>query len=90
MENAIGGGLPRRSRSWESLLPEPLRLRLYRVALDRGNLDTYLADYLVDPLLRLFRWCDSMERKWTDFLSRAESRESDHVQPSSGTIDDLL
>jgi hypothetical protein len=52
-------------------------------------LDAWLADYIARPVLRLFQWCDRLERAWTDFLSGRQSRESDLVRPSAGTLDDF-
>ncbi len=53
MHSAIGGevsgGHP------EDLLPESVRVWLYRWALDRGHLDTVLDRWFVDPLLQLSR-----------------------------------
>lgn len=77
LENAIGGHLPRRQRLWESLLSDRARTRLYRFALERGYLDATLDNLFVAPLLRLFRWCDGQERRWTDLLTGGKSRDSD-------------
>ncbi|MFO0872101.1 MAG: proton-conducting transporter membrane subunit, partial [Pirellulales bacterium] len=90
LENAIGEHLPRGSRSVESRYPDRLRVALYRLALERGYLDACLTDYLVYPLLRVFRWCDAAERSWTDFLSGEQSRESDRSPQSPGSLEDLL
>jgi NAD(P)H-quinone oxidoreductase subunit 5 len=81
-----GGTLPvfglsrvRRLRGW-----------LYRFALERGCLDALLARYFVTPFVRLFRWCDAMERRWTRFLTPGgASRESDLLKPHSGGMEDL-
>lgn len=88
LENAIGQRLPRnegpltRASHW-------VRDWLYRFGLERGYLDAFLTRFLVAPFLRLFRWCDSMERRWTDFLAGTSSRESDEVKPYSGAIEEL-
>jgi NAD(P)H-quinone oxidoreductase subunit 5 len=88
LENAIGehlpppevpiGLAPRRSHPW-----------LYRLALERGYLDAWLRDFVVVPYLRLFRWCDAAERRWTDLLTGDASRETDQVKPQFGTIEEL-
>jgi len=88
LENAIGEHLPRYGE------PLPLtsgRLRgwLYRLALERGYLDALMAAYVVRPFVCLFRSCDALERRWTDFLAGGTSRESDLVKPSSGQIEEL-
>ena len=47
-----------------------------------GYLDALLTDYVVGPFVRLFRWCDRLERRWTDFLvRRGASREADRCKP---------
>lgn len=88
LENAIGARLPRWSGAWIRLVPETTRVWFYRLSLERGYLDAWLSDYIARPFLSVFHWCDGMERKWTDFLSGGESRESDHVKPSPGPLDD--
>lgn len=90
LENAIGERLPRVPGFWERRLSERTRIWLYRFALERGYLDSYLDTYIVAPFLRLFRWCDGMERRWTDFLSGGKSRESDRIQTGSGPLDESL
>jgi NAD(P)H-quinone oxidoreductase subunit 5 len=70
-------------------VPAPRRARLYRFALERGYLDAGLTDYVAGPVLRLFRWCDALERRWTDFLSGGASRESDRLRPSAGSLEEL-
>jgi NAD(P)H-quinone oxidoreductase subunit 5 len=70
---AAGGG---RNSSW-----------WFRFALERGYLDGVL-DYLAQSMLRFFRTCDSLERRWTDWLSGRQSRESDLLSPTA-ELDDL-
>ncbi len=88
LENAIGEHLP---RSGGPLGRGPARFRawLYRFALERGYLDALLARYVVAPLAGLFRWCDGLERRWTDFLAGGASRESDRALPHTRAIEDL-
>jgi NADH-quinone oxidoreductase subunit L len=90
MENAIGSRLQRPLTIWEKLLPESVRRWLYRLALERGYWDALLNAFIVHPFVRLFRWCDGMERRWTDFLSGGASRESDHVKPTPEALEELL
>jgi NAD(P)H-quinone oxidoreductase subunit 5 len=81
LENAVGGRLdavPRRR-----FLSLRARLWLYRLGLERGSLDAMLDDYVVRPLLGMFRLFDRWERRWTDFLAGGESRDSDRVRPTS-------
>lgn len=58
------------------------QVALYRWALHRGYLDAMLDDWIVRPFVRLFHWCDSVECRWTRFLSGEPSRQSDHMTPT--------
>jgi NAD(P)H-quinone oxidoreductase subunit 5 len=89
MENAIGQHLPRQAGPVDLVATAPVRSWVYRFALERCYLDTFLANYVVGPFVRFFQWCDARERAWTDFLSTQESRESDEVQPFVGQIEEL-
>jgi NAD(P)H-quinone oxidoreductase subunit 5 len=89
LENAIGTHLPRPSGAWARLFPSAARTWLYRFALERGYLDAWLDDCFVRPFKAMFLWFDSMERRWTDFLSGGESRESDRLRPSSGSLEEI-
>ncbi len=80
LENAIGQHLPHRAELAAGSVPLRVRVWLYRFALERGYLDGMLAEYVVEPFVRSFRWFDSLERRWTDFLTGKPSRESDHTQ----------
>jgi hypothetical protein len=73
LENALGGRLPSRPSIWERMAPERFRRRLYRFGLERGYFDILIADYIATPFVRVFRWCDAMERRWTSFLSGGRS-----------------
>lgn len=88
LENAIGDHLPQVGPTAEGRLAR-YRLWLYRWSLERGYLDAILREYIVFPFVRTFRWCDGMERRWTDFLSQGPSRESDQVPSHFGALDDL-
>jgi len=79
LENAIGSHLHSEPSAWERLIPEGARVAIYRLSLERGFLDTIIDEFVVRPFVRLFRWCDGLERRWTDFLSGTQSRESDRV-----------
>lgn len=81
LENAIGEHLPRRGGG--------LRARLYRFALERGYLDALLARFVVSPFVSLFRFCDALERRWTNLLAAPASRESTNLNASAGGIDEL-
>ncbi len=89
LENAIGEHLPPAGNPWERLAPARRHAWLYRFALERGYLDSFLVAYFVAPFVRAFRWCDALERRWTDFLAGGASRESDLVKPHFGTIEEF-
>jgi NAD(P)H-quinone oxidoreductase subunit 5 len=90
LENAIGGRLPRADTPWGRLAPrQHHHAWLYRLGLERGYLDSLLRDYAVVPFVRVFRWCDALERAWTDLLSGEASRESDQVKPHFGSIEEF-
>jgi NAD(P)H-quinone oxidoreductase subunit 5 len=88
LENAIGEHLPRAGGPL-GRAPGRFRTWLYRFALERGYLDALLSTYVVAPFARLFRWCDTLERRWADFLAGSPSRESDRVKPYTGAMEDL-
>jgi NAD(P)H-quinone oxidoreductase subunit 5 len=89
MENALGEHLPPPGGPVDRLAGARAHAWLYRLGLERGYLDAWLLDYVVAPFVRLFRWCDAMERRWTDFLTGDASRESDEVKPFAGVMDEL-
>jgi NAD(P)H-quinone oxidoreductase subunit 5 len=74
MHSAIGGEISHEHT--EDLLPEPLRVWLYRWALDRGHLDTVLDRWFIFPLLqlsRLFSRLDGIGVKMRDKRSKEAS-----------------
>src|SRR5262249_12783642 len=90
LENAIGHHLPRNSSGfWRNPIPASVRLWCYRFALERGYLDAWLSDFLARPFLRLFEWCDGMERRWTRFLSGRRSGAPEGQKLPSGSLDEL-
>lgn len=88
LENALGEHLPSTEVPF-GLGAHRSYTRLYRLALERGYLDSSLRDYVVTPFVRLFRWCDTTERRWTDFLAGRASRETNQVKPHLVTIEEL-
>ena len=90
LENAIGERLPAYRGFRERFVPAGLRDWVYRLVLERAYLDAAIDTYIVRPFLRFFRWCDRLERRWTDFLSGQPSRASDRVQPAPETLDEWL
>ena len=90
LQNAIGGGHGNGHAGPLSRVLSPHQSNwLYRFALERGYLDGVLSEYVVRPFMRVFRWADTMERRWTDFLNGEESRESDHVPAWDESLEDL-
>ena len=81
LEDALGGHLDRDAGVTRRWFPAGLRRRLYRLGYQRGQLDEALDRWVVRPFVGAFRWCDGMERRWTNFLTGAASRESDRVTP---------
>lgn len=69
LENAIGGRLQRPGIGWVQLAPARFQNWLYRFALERGYFDALLADFIVKPFVRLFRWLDQNERRLTARLA---------------------
>jgi NAD(P)H-quinone oxidoreductase subunit 5 len=55
MHSAMGGETVGAAAQFEDLLPEKVRLWLYRWAFDRGHLDTVLERCVVEPLLDMSR-----------------------------------
>jgi NADH-quinone oxidoreductase subunit L len=90
LEDAIGERLQPAGTPWRRLGANRSREWLYRFALDRGYLDSSLKEFIVTPYIKAFRWCDALERRWTDFLSGEASRESDRVnKPHFGNIEEF-
>jgi NAD(P)H-quinone oxidoreductase subunit 5 len=89
LENAIGSRLSHPGSIWERVIPKGARVRLYRFALERGYLDVIVRDYVGHPIVRLFQWCDAAERRWTNYLSGDEPRESDRIQPTPEALEKL-
>jgi len=90
IENAIGARLGPRPSIVDLLVDGVGPARVYRFGLERGYLDLFLNRFIADPFLKFFSTCDALERKWTDWLSGEESRESDHVTPAGQALEDLL
>jgi NAD(P)H-quinone oxidoreductase subunit 5 len=89
LENAIGGRLHSQPASWLQNMPQALRVWCYRFGLERGYFDSVINEYIVSPFRRVFEWCDARERRWTDFLSGGQSRESDDVEARTHIVEEL-
>ncbi len=90
LENAIGEHLPSPVIPFDRFAGAFVGAWLYRFALERCYLDSWLKSLVVSPFVRLFRWCDARERDWTDFLSGQTSRESDAVKPTPELFEELV
>jgi NAD(P)H-quinone oxidoreductase subunit 5 len=89
LENAIGEHLPPARLPWVRPATRRAAGWLYRLALEQGYFDAALTEYIVRPFVRALRWCDRLERRWTDFLAGGASRESDRVKPHFGTFEEF-
>ncbi|MCO6459702.1 MAG: oxidoreductase [Pirellulaceae bacterium] len=87
LKNAIGTHLPQQQTFWERTLPPEVRNWVYRLASERGYLDGLLNELVIHPFQAVFRWCDRMERRWTDLLSASRSRVSDQLDRNTEIID---
>jgi NAD(P)H-quinone oxidoreductase subunit 5 len=74
LENAIGQHLPRPMFSLVRGTSPSTRAWLYRLALERGYLDSWITTFLVTPFAVLFRRCDALERAWTSWLLGTRTR----------------
>ncbi|MCC7086052.1 MAG: oxidoreductase [Pirellulales bacterium] len=90
MENAMGRRLPHSINAPRRVLRSRWQRWFYRWALERGYFDEFLNEFIVRPFLSMFRWFDSLERRWTDFLSSRPSRESDEIKPHSDLVEEFV
>jgi NAD(P)H-quinone oxidoreductase subunit 5 len=74
LENAIGSHLSTDPGVFVRWIPRRVRLGLYRLALERGYMDSLISEYVVRPFVAVFRWCDRAERKWTGLLAARGTR----------------
>ncbi|SFI37394.1 proton-conducting transporter transmembrane domain-containing protein [Planctomicrobium piriforme] len=89
LENAIGSRLQPNTGSWEPQLPVGMRNRVYRMAMERGYLDPLLTNLIVTPFLKLFRKCDSLERKWASLLQGPVPASPHHSEPITQAVEQL-
>ncbi len=69
VESALGGHLAHTGMHLERMVPEPVKWRLYRFALERGYADGLLHILFVTPFTTLLKALDRLEVRWCSFLS---------------------
>jgi NADH:ubiquinone oxidoreductase subunit 5 (subunit L)/multisubunit Na+/H+ antiporter MnhA subunit len=62
MQSAIGGEAAPSETQFEDVVPETIRLWLYRWAFDRGHLDTVLDRWVIEPLLDVSRFLARLDQ----------------------------
>jgi hypothetical protein len=82
IERALGTALPHTGGHLELLVPAKLQPWLYRMALERGYLDSLLRDHLIGGMIRVLRAIDRFEQRWIALLS-GTSKRSSHSERSS-------
>ncbi len=82
LEDDLGRTLSQSQSSPRSKAVTAFRLWRYRFAIERGYLDTVLDEWIVAPVVALFRWFDRMERS----LVRRLSGKPRLVNPPSGDL----
>ncbi len=90
IENAIGDRLPPGAVLLPRRFSDRVAAWFYRLALERGYFDAILTDWLVRPFVCIFQWCETLERRWTDFLTGGPARDLELPQSPTRTLDDLL
>lgn len=73
LENAIDNRLPRTPEFWQRLLRPSVCEWLYRFALERGHLDSWLKHLFVRPVVSLFESCDRIDRRWNRWIAGDDS-----------------
>ncbi len=81
MDNAVGYAHPPGPNGGEGRWPLRTQARVYRWSLERGYLDSHLQDWIAAPFLRVFRWFDRWENRWTNWLAGRASRDSETWGP---------
>lgn len=90
LENAIGTHLPHLSKPGSSLVRDSVKTWVYRFSMERGFLDEILYQFFVRPFVRVFRWCNAAEERWTNFLSSDETELPDSVKQQSDSLEEFV
>ena len=86
--NAIGTGSLRPAHTWERFLPQSMQIYLYRVGMERGYLDAWLVDGLVNSFLLTVRRCQAIERGWLALLSGESVGDVEWPELTVAALDD--
>ncbi len=89
LENAIGAQTSGPSEAWDRICPRPIQNWLYRLGLERSYFDSFLMEVVVVPYVRVLRFFDDLESRWTDFLAGSQSREAEEVKTHSAFLEEL-
>jgi NADH-quinone oxidoreductase subunit L len=81
IENALGQRLLRVATVETAWMPSARQAWLYRFALEKGYLDSWLMTWIVTPLLNLLRLCDGFERRWTALFNINDSPSPENLSP---------
>lgn len=74
MENAIGESVDHEAPRIIAWLGASTQRRLYRLAMERGYMDSVLDETMVKPFIRLFSTFDHWERTWTKWLASSKKQ----------------
>lgn len=82
-EDAVGGHFARTGAHLDWLFPAGLRQRLYRWALERGQLEMLLELCVLRPFRTLFGWLDAFDRRTANLLAgrRSASEPASEQEP---------
>jgi len=80
LENKMGMRLTREQWAGARFLPPAVQQWCYRFGFDRGFMDIALDKFVVGPFVSCMRWCDRIEQRVTDGISKEPSRESDEIE----------
>ncbi len=72
LEQSMGGILPQTGGHLERLVPNFMQPWLYRHALERGYFDAIVRDWIVGSFVRVLRFVDALDQRWTGWLAGTE------------------
>ena len=88
LENALGKRLSTGSNATGIAAARPW---LYRLALERGYLDSLIDETIVRPFTRLFGFFNTLEHRWTDWLAGSPRSDNSTVESTApAPLEDLL